>query len=192
MSSQIHVSLGLDEDGCLLDCSACSLVEVHRRWKHQVPLKRRKNSTRLHDATTQKIVIFILDAVRNSDPIWRRCLRIYDWQKCLYYCFFQRSTPTRILGITLKICLMQWVGYGLADRGPIPDGAGFFCSPKRPDQFCGPPNLLSSGHRGSSSEIKRPRREGNCPHPSNAEVKNAWRYTSTPPIRVMVKYECQL
>jgi hypothetical protein len=32
--------------------------------------------------------------------------------------------------------------------------------------------------------IKLPGREANYSHPSSAEVKNAWSYTSTPPIRL--------
>jgi len=34
-----------------------------------------------------------------------------------------------------------------------------------------------------SAEVKRPGREADNSHPSNAEV-NAWSYTSTPPIRL--------
>jgi hypothetical protein len=32
--------------------------------------------------------------------------------------------------------------------------------------------------------VKRPRREADYSPPSNAEVKSAWNYTSTPPIRL--------
>jgi hypothetical protein len=32
--------------------------------------------------------------------------------------------------------------------------------------------------------VKRPGREANHSHPSSAEVKNVWSYTSTPPIRL--------
>jgi hypothetical protein len=32
-------------------------------------------------------------------------------------------------------------------RGPV--GSRIFSSPRRPDRFCGPPNLLSNGYRGS-------------------------------------------
>jgi hypothetical protein len=39
------------------------------------------------------------------------------------------------------------------------------------------PGALSLG-------VKRPRRETDHSHPSCAEVKNAWCYTSTPPIRL--------
>jgi hypothetical protein len=35
-----------------------------------------------------------------------------------------------------------------------------------------------------SLEVKRPRREADHSPPSSTRVKNAWRYTSTPPIRI--------
>jgi hypothetical protein len=37
---------------------------------------------------------------------------------------------------------------------------------------------------GSFPGVKRPRREADHSSPSSAEVKNAWTYTSTPPIRL--------
>jgi hypothetical protein len=39
------------------------------------------------------------------------------------------------------------------------------------------------GTRGSYPRVKRPGCETDQPHPSSTEVKNAWSYTSTPPIR---------
>jgi hypothetical protein len=43
-------------------------------------------------------------------------------------------------------------GYGLDDRGVavrVPVGSRIFSSPRRPDRFWGPPNLLlSNGYRG--------------------------------------------
>jgi hypothetical protein len=41
-------------------------------------------------------------------------------------------------------------GYGLGGRGVgvrVPVRVIFFSSPRRPDQFWGPPSLLSSGYR---------------------------------------------
>jgi hypothetical protein len=49
----------------------CSLIEVyrrfrgtcclhHQRWRQKLPLKRRKTSTRLHGAITQKTAIFVI------------------------------------------------------------------------------------------------------------------------------------
>jgi hypothetical protein len=40
------------------------------------------------------------------------------------------------------------------------------------------------GTRGSFSAVKRPGRETDHSPPSSAEVKNARRYTSTPPVRL--------
>jgi hypothetical protein len=42
-------------------------------------------------------------------------------------------------------------GYGLDDRGVgvlVPVGSRIFSSPRRPDRFWGPPNILSNGYRG--------------------------------------------
>jgi hypothetical protein len=47
--------------------------------------------------------------------------------------------------------------------------------------FTQPPTKLVPG--ALSLRIKRPGREAVHSPPSSAEVKNAWNYTSTPPIR---------
>jgi hypothetical protein len=64
----------------------CSLVEVCQRFRgpcclyhlgddssrQQGPLKRWQTSTRLHGATTQKTAIFVLTAVRTSNPNYKK------------------------------------------------------------------------------------------------------------------------
>jgi hypothetical protein len=55
--------------------------------------------------------------------------------------------------------------------------------PPCPERLWGPPSLLSNGYGGALSlGVKRPGRETDHSSPSSAEVKNAWRYTSTPAI----------
>jgi hypothetical protein len=78
------------------------------------------------------------------------------------------------------------LGYGLKDRGSIPGGGWeFFSSPPRPERLWGRPSLLSNGYLGALSlGKKRPGREADHSPPSSAEVKNAWSYTSTPPIHL--------
>jgi hypothetical protein len=48
-------------------------------------------------------------------------------------------------------------GYELDGRGVevrVPLGVRFFCSPRHPDGFWGPPSLLPNGYRGPFSEGK--------------------------------------
>jgi hypothetical protein len=66
-------------------------------------------------------------------------------------------------------------------QGSIPGrDCEFFASPPRPERLWGPTSLLSKGYQG----IKRPGLVVDHPPPSSAEVKNAWSYSSTPPIRL--------
>jgi hypothetical protein len=79
-------------------------------------------------------------------------------------------------------------GYGLDDRGVGSSSPGriknFLFSTssipalgptQRPIQWV--PGAFSPG-------VKRPRREADYSHPSSAEVKKTWIYTSTPPLRL--------
>jgi hypothetical protein len=69
-------------------------------------------------------------------------------------------------------------------RGSSPGrGSEFFSSPPRPDRLWGPPILLSNGYKGFFFlGLRRPGCGALHSSPSSAEVKNAWSYTSTPPI----------
>jgi hypothetical protein len=72
------------------------------------------------------------------------------------------------------------------DRGSIPAGAAEFLSlSPHPDLLWGPPTCLYSAYHGDLSPgVKRPGHEvDHSPSPS-AEIKNAWSYTLTPPIRL--------
>jgi hypothetical protein len=81
------------------------------------------------------------------------------------------------------------LGYGLDDRGSrvrFPAGAGNFSL-----HYCvrigsgTHPVFFPMGAGGSfPGGVKRPGREADHSPPSSAEVKNAWSYTSTPPIRI--------
>jgi hypothetical protein len=74
--------------------------------------------------------------------------------------------------------------YRLEDQGVgvrVLVGARLFICSCRPDRLWDPPNLLSSGYRGFTAEVKRPRREADHSPTSSAEVKKTWVYTSTPP-----------
>ena len=59
-----------------------------------------------------------------------------------------------------------------------------FPSPKCPDLFWGPPIHLFSGHRGCFQGVKRPGPGVDRLSPSIARVKNEWRFTSAPCIRL--------
>jgi hypothetical protein len=81
-------------------------------------------------------------------------------------------------------------GYGLDDRGStvrFPAGGGnsffFFSTASRP--ILGPTQPPIQRVQGALSlGVKRLGREADHSPPSSAEVKNAWIYTSTPPIRL--------
>jgi len=72
----------------------------------------------------------------------------------------------------------KWYSTGLS----VGNGWEFFSSPPRPDLFWGPPSLQSNGYQGASfaEGVKRPGREADHSPTSNAGVKNARSYTSTP------------
>jgi hypothetical protein len=79
-------------------------------------------------------------------------------------------------------------GYGLDDRGDgfrVPVRSRIFFSPRRPYRLCGPPNLVSNGHRGVSPGVNRPEREANHSSVTSTEVMKMSIYTSTPPHVVM-------
>jgi hypothetical protein len=52
----------------------------------------------------------------------------------------------------------------------------------------GPHNRLCSGYRGIFSGVKLLKRDADHSPPSSVEVKNAWRYTSTPPYVFLAWY----
>ena len=53
---------------------------------------------------------------------------------------------------------------------------------KRPDWLWAPRSPLFSGYRVCFPDVMRLGREAVHPHPSSAEIKNEWSYTSSPPI----------
>jgi hypothetical protein len=81
--------------------------------------------------------------------------------------------------------LWSMLGYGLDDQGSRVRFRGIFLFTTVSRTALGPtqppikwvPGALSLG-------VKRPGREADHSLPSSAEVKNAWSYTSTPPIRL--------
>ena len=73
-----------------------------------------------------------------------------------------------------KYMSVHWLGYGLEVRISNPDRSKqFFSSPKRPDRFWIPLNLLFYRYRGSFQGIKRSGPEVSHLSPVSAEVKNA-------------------
>jgi hypothetical protein len=89
-------------------------------------------------------------------------------------------TNCRSVGIAL--------GYGMDDRGSrirFPAGAGNFSVHHRVQTGLKPTQPPIQWVLGALSQvIKRLRREAGHSPPSSAEVKNAWSYTSTPPVRL--------
>jgi hypothetical protein len=82
-----------------------------------------------------------------------------------------------------------WAGrsgfYGSISGG----GWEFFSSPGRPEQFWGPPSLLSNGVTGSLSlGVKRPMHEADHSPHLVPRSKKAWSYISTPQYASMAWY----
>jgi hypothetical protein len=71
---------------------------------------------------------------------------------------------------------VQWLCYGLDDRGPVPGKAGTFSTASRPALV---------HHTQWEPGVRRPGHETDHSPPSSADVKNAWCCTSTPPYTFM-------
>jgi hypothetical protein len=79
--------------------------------------------------------------------------------------------------------VQRWAAGWLIGGSSSGWGWEFISSLPRPNRFWNPPSLLSSVFQGALSlGVKRPGYEADHSPPSSAEVKNAWSYTSTPPI----------
>jgi hypothetical protein len=89
-------------------------------------------------------------------------------------------TPPKETKKKLDIVVGIATGYRPHDQGVgvrAPVGVRIFTSPGHPDEFWGPPNLLSTG-------VKRSEREADYSSPASAEVKEMWICPSTPPLRL--------
>jgi hypothetical protein len=70
-------------------------------------------------------------------------------------------------------------------RVRFPTGAGDFSLHHRIQNGSGAhPASYPMGTSGSFHGVKQPEREADHSPPSSVEVKNAWSYTSTPPVRL--------
>jgi hypothetical protein len=110
----------------------------------------------------------------------------------MYVCFNHKPSFLNLIANQLQISLYFSVGialgYGLDDRGSrvrFPAGAGNLSLHHRFQNGSGAhPASYPMSTRGSSLGVKRLGREHDHSPPSSAEVKNAWSYTSTLPIRL--------
>jgi len=76
---------------------------------------------------------------------------------------------------------LYWLGYGLDDRCSILGRGRNYSLRHRVQTGSGAhPAFYPKGNRGSFRELKGLGHEGHQLPPSSVEVRNAWRYTSTP------------
>jgi hypothetical protein len=86
---------------------------------------------------------------------------------------------------TLNLCSSLRVTGRTGSRVRFPVGAGNFSLHHRiQNSSRAHPASYPTGTRALSLGVKRPGHEADHSLPSSAEVKNAWSYTSTPPIRL--------
>jgi len=112
-------------------------------------------------------------------------------------CKFKKNIQIDLTGAGVAQWV-QWLGYGLGDRVLIPSRGRevifLFATASRP--ALGPKHPCTQGAPGDlSSGAKWLRREADYWHLSSAEVKNAWNYPSTPPVRlrgVVLSYALRL
>jgi hypothetical protein len=78
---------------------------------------------------------------------------------------------------------MGWTTGAKTPEGPMM-GIFLFTTASKPVAAPPPPASYALGTGGCSLVLKRPRREADRSSPSSAQVKNAWNYTSIPPIRL--------
>ena len=76
------------------------------------------------------------------------------------------------VGFIYKIYEDCWLGSGYEKKNPS-------SSAEHPQCFCGPPSLLFNALFGSFLRVRAGCREADHSPPSRAEVKNAWKYSST-------------
>jgi hypothetical protein len=137
------------------------LVEVYQRFRGPCCLHHQGNdSSQQHCATTQKTAIFVLIAVRTSNPT-----NIYT--NCTYFTCSPIQSARGSSGSIVS-------DYGLDDRGLIPDrGRGFSSSPCVQTGSGAHPASYPMGTGGPFPGGKARRgRDADHSSPSSAEVKN--------------------
>jgi hypothetical protein len=115
-------------------------------------------------------------ATRNQnsrhDTIWRQ-----------FHCTLLEKN---VLSASYKLEYLSGIalGYGLNDRGfESRQEMGIFLLTTAFRPALGPTEPLSNGYQGLFPwGVEHPGRETDHPPPSGAEIKNAWSYTSTPPV----------
>jgi len=94
-------------------------------------------------------------------------------RKLYFYCYSQTYRQSSTLSMA------RWLTVGLGFDSQQKERHFYFS--QHPDSLWNSENFLVNECKGSFSRVKRPKPDTNHSSLSRSEVKNTWRYISTPP-----------
>ena len=115
-------------------------------------------------------------------PLWHTPLLSVQWINS-WWCAEELSETSRVSCQNKFVKLVHLVGFiikKIVDTLVVPIHSKFLIPPHLSVLHIGPLSFISCGYWVSLLGVTRPGNQVDYSPPSKAEVKNAWRYTSTP------------